>query len=250
MKDLTPPRRVIRSIATRIITVFTFCVISVTAVAEDEVDIGCSSANMLKLAAPFEEAIVLRRSPFPGITGYATGEVGVHSAQIEEPTNDFFLLSGSADLRLILVAKDPGIEVWNDHGSAYMEIGETFYVGQPAFDTHPVWNIVSGVPGQNYTITMRIHDVSGTYTDSEPFEITFTPVAPPSVSIALTNSNEASVTVSGSHGTEYILQAANSNAPAAAWQSVATNTTDSEGIWTHIESVNGQTQRFFRAVLP
>ena len=236
--------------AARLITIFAVCILPLVALAEEEMDIGRSSADVLKIGAPFEEAIVLPRSPFPGITGYATGEVGVHSTILDDPTNDFFQLAAAADLRLILMAKDPGIEVWNDHGSAYMEIGESFYVGQPAFDTHPIWNIVSGLPGSNYTLSLKIHDVSGTYADSETFEITFTPAVPPAVSIAMINPTQVSVTVSGSRETQYILQAATSMGSGATWQNVGTNATDAEGTWSHLESVNGPTQRFFRAVLP
>ena len=76
------------------------------------------------------------------------------------------------------------------------------------------------------------------------------PVAPPSVAIDVTNTDAVSVAVSGRRETEYILQASSSNATGAIWQNAATNTTDAKGIWRHVENVGGNTQRFFRAVLP
>ena len=70
------------------------------------------------------------------------------------------------------------MEVWNDHGSAFMQPGESFFIGPPIFDTHPVWNLVKGAPGNSYSLTLRIEDVNGIYTDSEPFVVSFTPEPP------------------------------------------------------------------------
>ena len=38
--------------------------------------------------------------------GYATGEMGVHSAAADDPANDLYQLSPAVDLRLVLLAKD------------------------------------------------------------------------------------------------------------------------------------------------
>jgi hypothetical protein len=115
---------------------------------------------------------------FPGFPGYATGEVGFHSAAFDQPTNDFFQLSPAADFTFILLAKDDGMEVWNDHGSAYMGVGEAFFIGIPPFDSHPVWDLVSGVPGRTYALTLKLHDLNGVYTDSTPIVLSFTPEPP------------------------------------------------------------------------
>jgi len=53
-------------------------------------------------------------------------------------------LSPDADFRFVLVAKDAGMEVGSDHGSGYMGVGDLFYIGNPLFDTHPIWDLVNG----------------------------------------------------------------------------------------------------------
>lgn len=151
---------------------------SLVASAEDEMVIGHNLLGELKIQIGFDEPLGLPVSVFPGWPGYATGEVGFHSAAFGEPTNDFYQLSPACDLRFILLAKDPGMEVLNDHGSAYMTVGESFFIGPPAFDTHPLWDLVSGQIGVAYSLTLKIHDVNGVYPDSEPFVLSFTPVPP------------------------------------------------------------------------
>src|SRR5262249_3447816 len=88
-----------------------------------------------------------------------------------------FQLSTNADFRLVLLTHDPGMEVWNDPGTAFMTNGETFFVGPPPFDTHPVWNLLTGIPGVAYSLTLQIRDLNGIYADSTPFTLSFT-VAP------------------------------------------------------------------------
>ena len=115
--------------------------------AEEEITVGRSAAGQLKVQIDFEQPFSLAASIFPGISGYATGEMGVHSTLLDDPANDFFQLSTAADFRFVLLAKDPGMEVWNDNGSAYLGIGESYFIGVAPFDNHPIWNIVNGTPG-------------------------------------------------------------------------------------------------------
>src|SRR5258707_7545305 len=58
--------------------------------AEDEILVGHSAAGQLKVEVGFDQPLGLEVSVFPGISGYATGEVGFHSAPFDEPINDFF----------------------------------------------------------------------------------------------------------------------------------------------------------------
>jgi hypothetical protein len=146
------------------------------ALAEEEILAGRNAAGQLKVNIDFIQPLVLEASVYPGITGYATGELGFHSTILDEATNDFFQLSTAADFRFILLAKDAGMEVWNDTGSGYMGINDTFYIGPAPFDTHPIWNIVTGTPGNAYSLTLKLYDVNGVYTDSIPFTLSFTPV--------------------------------------------------------------------------
>jgi hypothetical protein len=57
--------------------------------AEEDVLVGRSAGGQLKVEIGFS-LLGLEASVFPGITGYATGAVGFHSAAFDDPTNDFF----------------------------------------------------------------------------------------------------------------------------------------------------------------
>jgi hypothetical protein len=148
------------------------------ACAEDDIVLGHNAAGQLKVQVGFDEPLGLPVSVFPGIPGYATGAMGFHSAALDQPSNDFFQVSPAADFRFILLTNDPGMEVWNDHGSGYMTNGESFYVGVAPFDTHPVWNLLGGRPGDWSSLTLRFRDLNGIYLDSDPFVLSFTPIPP------------------------------------------------------------------------
>ena len=146
------------------------------AFAEEEIMVGRSAAGQLKVQLDFIQPLPLEASIFPGISGYATGEVGVHSTSLDDPTNDFFQLSTAGDFRFVLLAKDPGMEVWNDTGSGYLGINGAFFIGPAPFDTHPIWNIVNGTPGNAYSLTLKLSDLNGVHLESAPFALSFTPV--------------------------------------------------------------------------
>src|SRR5262249_590168 len=122
--------------------------------AHDEVVAAHNAAGQLVAHLDFTQPYALPPSPFPGINGYALAEPGYSSLVADEPAEDLFTLLPASSIRFVLLAKDPGIEVWNDTGSGFMPIGGTFFLGPPFFDSHPVWNIVSGSPGTNYALTM------------------------------------------------------------------------------------------------
>ena len=152
--------------------------IAIPALAQVEQEILCgrSAAGELKVVSDFAQPVELPVSIFPGIPGYATGELAFHSTILDDSTNDFFQLSTAADFRLVLLAKNPGVEIWNDTGTGFMEINETFFIGPAPFDTHPIWNIVAGTPGSAYSLTLKLRDVNGVYPESAPLVLRFTPV--------------------------------------------------------------------------
>src|SRR5689334_9678599 len=96
--------------------------------AEEEILVGRSPAGQIKVDVGFTPPLELPVSACPGISGYVTGELGIHSTLLDDPGNGFFQLSTAADFRFLLLAKDPGMEVWNDTGSGYMGVGETFFI--------------------------------------------------------------------------------------------------------------------------
>ncbi len=176
--------------------------------------IGRSAAGQLKVKVEFIQPLGLEVSTIPGFPGFATGDAGFHSTAEADLAEDFFELSPLADIRFILLAKDPGMEVWNDTGSAPMRIGDSFYMGPAFFDTHPIWNIVSGTPGQSYSLTLGIHDVNGVHLDSEPLVLQFTP-APPVLTITPTTPGFA--TISWSPATPGFVLQSSTTLPGGVW---------------------------------
>ena len=215
------------------------------ALAHEEVVIlvGRSAAGEIKLDLDFAQPIELPASVFPGISGHATGEVALHSTILDDATNDFFQLSNAADFRFILVAKDSGVEVWNDTGSGYMGIGETFYVGAFPFDTHPVWNIVNGTQGNVYWLTLKLRDLNGVYPDSAPFALSFTP-SPPPPKVSITQVDPQHATLSWTtNAANWTLQSAISLT--TNWESV-TNIPATAGADFSLTITLDRPQQFFR----
>lgn len=227
------------------ITVLLAMISTLLTAQEAEVHVGRSAAGQLKVQAEFPQPHELEMSVFPGITGYATGLVGVHSTELDEPTNDFFQLAITANLRFVLLAKDAGIEMWNDTGSGYLGISGTFYVGQPPFDTHPIWNIVTGVPSVEYSLTLKLHDVNGIYSDSDPFVLSFTPVSPqpPRINITRIASQQATLTWT-TNSIGWQLEST-PNPTANSW-SIVTNAPSVSGTNYLLSIVTANSQKFFR----
>ena len=180
--------------------------------------------------------------------GYATAALGLHSIFVDDPTNDLFAPSTDADFSFILLAKDPGMEVWNDHGSAFMTNGESYQIGHPIFDNHPIWNLVSGTPGNSYSLTIKFHDASGIYPDSDPVVLSFTPIAPARLSIKDNGDDTVTVNFIGSPDEDYVVQSSTNLGPAAIWSNVSTNTADDNGAWTYTTPKSNAHRRFFRAL--
>jgi hypothetical protein len=86
-----------------------------------------------------------------------------------------FPLEHGANIVFELVGADSGTTVWNDHGTAPMKAGESFSLGAPPFDNHPVWNIVRGEAGRSYALSLKVRDLSGRYAESEVASPAFAP---------------------------------------------------------------------------
>lgn len=216
---------------------------------EDEILVGHNVAGQLKIDIEFTQPLELEASIFPGISGYATGLVGFHSTVLDDPANDFFQLSTAADFRLILVAKDPGMEVWNDTGSGYMGIGELFYVGPPPFDTHPIWNLVTGTTGNSYSLTLKLHDLNGVYSDSASFTLSFTPVQIPRPQINIARGDPLHVTLSWTtNAVGWTLESA-ASVTAANWD-IITNAPGIAGTNFSLNISPDAAQKFFRLQKP
>src|SRR6185503_15249183 len=96
-------------------------------------------------------------SRFVGIDGYADGIPGFYSLSAEMPDQGLFALDPAADVVLVLIGADEGIGVWNDRGSGLMRPGESFRLGQPFFDSHPVWHLPVAEAGKTYSLELKLH---------------------------------------------------------------------------------------------
>ncbi len=140
---------------------------------ESELTVGRTAENVLVRTEDAADAMHIEESVFPGINGYASGLIGFHSAELDDPTNGTFALSDSCDLEAILVSIDPGFQILNDEH--IMQPGDAIHLGIPFFDVHPIFNIYAGAPGDVFYVTLRFHDLQGIYADSEPVTFAFTP---------------------------------------------------------------------------
>ena len=230
----------------RLLALALLCPTALNALAHEEaIEIGRTFGGQLRVAEVFNPPVGLPRSPFPGITGQATGAIGIHSVLLDDPGEDLYQISPAADSRFILVAKQPGMEVWNDHGSGFMNVGESFYIGPAPFDTHPIWNITAPTNGIVYTLTLMIHDVNGVYQDSDPIVLEFTPIAPAQLSVE-DNQDSVIITFQGTPDADYVLQAATSLAGGGNWTSIWTNHSEFDGSGFSVQSKAGHPRRFFR----
>ena len=148
--------------------------LSVAAARADltEIIIGRDAAGRLQIRTEGTAPIELDPSVFPGFPGWAEAEPGFESTTLDEPEDDFYIPAAAADLEWILIAAGPGIQVLNETGSGPMAVGETYHLGNPFFDIHPLWHIAG--PGPDTFIRIRIHDRAGQYTDSAILELAFT----------------------------------------------------------------------------
>jgi hypothetical protein len=215
------------------------------AVGEDEIHVGRSAAGQLVVHADIPAPIVLPASIFSGITGYATGEVGMHTVSFDEPDEDIFQVSTAARFQFVLLSKDHGVEVWNDTGSGFMNVGEAYRVGQAPFDVHPVWNIVNGTPGQSYSLTMKFQDVNGVHSESAPFVMSFTPV-PYALNISPVETSRVALSWP-TNAIGWELQFTQDLA-ATNWTTI-TNVLQIAGTNFSVSVPSGDTQKFFRLCL-
>jgi hypothetical protein len=146
---------------------------ALSALAHDEVDVGRNTGGRLIAHSHAHGAIILEPSVFPGLEGFATGLVGFHSAEIDEPEEDFYTLAPTADIRAVLMRSDHGLFVYD--GSNLLEVGQEMSFGSPFFDYHPIFNVPHGHRGEEFTVCFVFRDAAGTHSDSPEFCMTFTP---------------------------------------------------------------------------
>jgi hypothetical protein len=106
------------------------------------------------------------------------------------------------------------------------------------------YSIVAGLvdPGSrlpNYTVALN----SGTLTVTAP-------ATPSTLSIHHNNDKTVTVTLLGTPGARYVVQASSALGSLAAWTNLSTNTAGSDGRWNFADTTADHAIRFYRAMAP
>ncbi len=168
-----------RTLCLSVVTAAAICSLSAPAFGRGgthpEVQVAQDAAGRIVAGLPFEMPVELPDSIFPGFPGWADSVPGFASVFVADPDNGVFLPNPDSQLEFLVTDIDTGLGLLNDHGSAFMSVGETFFLGQPDFDTHPLWNIPAATHGQVFSITIVLRDRAHLMSDSEPITLTLTP---------------------------------------------------------------------------
>lgn len=150
-----------------------------------ELRVGRNESDQIIMHIEGGQPFDLEESPFPGFDGFAASDPGFVALPVDNPGEGIFALPSNADLEFELLGADAQIQVWNDTGTAPMLVGERFTMGQPLFHIHPIWHSPDGMPGEEYGIQIRLHDISGQLAASDAYTLLFTPVPEPTPAAGL-----------------------------------------------------------------
>lgn len=131
----------------------------------------------------------LPASDFPLLAGAALDDPGFLSLDVVEIPGEFEPLPAGTSVALkVLSTSTPDFKVWNPVGPGepgFQILGDDVWViGQPFFDSHPVWHIDTADPAFNelnspWTVTFQVIDVTGADVvglgPSDPITVAFTP---------------------------------------------------------------------------
>jgi hypothetical protein len=154
------------------------------AIAHNAIELGHHASGQLFPHYHQTSPAPLPISQIPGIKGWADVTVGIEAIFKDEPDHDLFVLADDCSIQFTVIAADPGLYVFNDTGTAHVEIGGSFNLGNPPFHFHPLWHLEDAIYGQSYEIQIQFHDTSGQYTDSGILTIAFTPQCPGDVNLS------------------------------------------------------------------
>jgi len=144
-----------------------------------ELQVGRNNSNQVAMNILGGQPFEIRESELPGFDGFAAVDPGFVSLLEDDPNTGLFLLPQTSFIKFTLLGIDPGLQIWNDTGTAPMNVGETYTVGIPLFHTHPVWHIPSGAPGNVYAAQIQLFDQSGILSPGPIYTLTFAAVPEP-----------------------------------------------------------------------
>lgn len=140
-----------------------------------EIQVGCDASGKLVVKFFASKPFPLAASRFPWTEGYADAVPGIATIYESVPDQGWFTADPASRLVMVLEGADDGITCWNDRGTGTMRAGETFHLGNPPFDSHPVWTIAKGAARKPYVLRMRVRDLAGRHAESDVFAPAFVP---------------------------------------------------------------------------
>ncbi len=143
--------------------------------AHPEFKVGRNAAGKLGVQYEAEKPYPLPASRLDGIPGYADAMPGLFSMFVAKPGDELLPMEPESDIEFVLIGADEGFTVLNDTGTATMRAGETFHIGHPPFDTHPVWCIAADAAKKSYQLKIQVRDRAGRYQPSEVLTASFAP---------------------------------------------------------------------------
>lgn len=149
-----------------------------------ELLVSMSANNAIQVELINGPVYELPASEFPEFPGFVDFDPGFVALPVDDPATGRFELPAGSDIEFLLVGADDHIQVWNDTGTAPMNIGDTFSIGVPQFHSHPTWHSPDGTPGEQYNLFIQLRDRNGLVANSPVTTVGFMPVPEPS-SLAL-----------------------------------------------------------------
>ncbi|MEM7165543.1 MAG: dockerin type I repeat-containing protein [Planctomycetota bacterium] len=151
---------------------------------EDDAEIGHWNGQV---AVGFDSSELFALTETSGVlTGWTGDEPGFVTLDMDEPAEELLAPAAGASFVLEVLSLDPALKAHTPgFASVLTAPGDSWTMGSPPFDDHPVWHIDSTDPGFNpnqtqWTAVFRINDVGTTgYAPSTPFTIVFTNPTPP-----------------------------------------------------------------------
>ncbi len=158
----------------------------------DDGIIGVDGSGKLAIEMDLDEAYEFEEFFSDGsLNGYISDAPGFTALDEDEPDEDFYMLSGDADIQWVLVGtSDAEMQVYNPFfDTPSMANGESFALGTGDFDTHPFWFLNVDVAGfdpakEEWSVDFRLSDAGQSgYADSDVFTIRFAIPSPSTASL-------------------------------------------------------------------
>ena len=166
------------------LVVATTAALAAQASAHNPINIARTAGGQLTHHIHAQQPEPLNPSVFPEYPGWADFDVAIEALDKDHEDDGLFTLDSAANIDLRVVAADQGVRVAFALAE-FIEPGTSFNLGHSYFHFHPAWNIFEGEIGHIYEITFQLHDRTGMYADSEPFNVSFTPIPAPAGIVAM-----------------------------------------------------------------